>query len=657
MQQLSNQQIEKELSDGLKYVREGRILELSSMSLAQTHLVADCSFNDHPMTPDIRGRALRSVLRWSIDRLMPGGKHSWLSIDWRYYNTLKSFFIDGLKVGEIAERMGIAQQTLYLARTDAITELSKIISAELRSPTDQERRKNYFLEDQYLLHTPPARRLLRLLTVFNRSMSFKLAVKILADKHSAKDLSAAYLELTNSGLVISDPTSSTLLIHPEISHFLAFHLNTDEQEGWHLQISQFFLAKENYFEAAQQLLLAGLPQSSANILLNYSDEISNNMQVEEMQNLILKFDKSELDEESWSRIQLLAGDNLKMLGDLDGAMSIYQKGLGAPTIELQAEAYYKRGMALFYTNFDEALAHYNHTIRLLSESNTGKKLLTRVYIARAQLFMREQQLNKAEESLELASNLEQEADRKIYSYLQSAWYYLAIKQNELRKAVEHGQQAWLAATEIGDSVRMAEMSHNLGMVYAQLGEIDNSKNYLNKSTKLAQEMMNLEMVALNHKTMGGLLFVQGDFEHAIEKYKIAWDMLSEMGNLNWLTHTAYDLAEAYGQIKDVDRFWIYFNKGIELAEKTGFSSMAENLEELRIGFGFKNLKDSLNDRQYLIFQFFEQNNKISNREYQTLAGISPRQALRDLQDLVEKGLIEKKGGGRSVYYTVPQNTV
>ncbi len=657
MDQLTNIDLQKELSDGLKFVREGRILELSSMSLAQSTLVTECFFVGHPVTPDIRGRALRSVLRWSVDSLMPGGEHSWLSSEWRYYNTLNSFFIDGMKVGELAEKMGIAHQTLYLARTDAIIELTKTVVAELRSSLDQVRRKNYFLEDQYLLHTPLARKLLRLLTAFNQSMPFQLASEILDGENEGEKLSKAFVELTNSAMVISDPSSTTVLVHPEVARFLTFNLDHAERKGWHESIARYFLKKQNYFEAAQQLANARLPQKSADILLKHSDAISNNMQIEDMQKLIYQFEQNDLNDDTWIRIQLLAGDNLKLLGDLDSALTIYQKGLAAPTVELKAEAYFKRGMALFLTNFDEALAHYNHTIRLLTESNSDQNLLTRVYIARAQLFMREERLEEAEESMQLASSLNIDQDRKVFSYLQSAWYYLAIKQGDLRKAVEFGQQAWLAATELGDSVRMAEMSHNLGMVYAQLGEIENSKNYLNKSTALAQDIMNIEMVALNHKTMGGLHFVQSEYEKAIEKYLIAWDMLSEMGNLNWLTHTAYDLAEAYGQVGNVDKFWVFFNKGLDLAEQTGFSALAKDLEILREGFGYKSFKDSLNDRQKLIFSYLQENEKISNREYQNLAGISPRQSLRDLQDLLEKGMLEKQGKGRSVYYTLSVNSI
>lgn len=194
------------------------------------------------------------------------------------------------------------------------------------------------------------------------------------------------------------------------------------------------------------------------------------------------------------------------------------------------------------------------------------------------------------------------------------------------------------------------MSHNLGVVYARFGEVEKSLDYLNKSTLLAEEVQNIEMVALNHKTMGGLHFVQQKYDLALEKYLRAWDMLIEMGNLNWQTHTAYDLAEVYGEINNHDQFWLFYNRGNELADKMGYSSLSQEFESLKKRFGFESLRDSLNDRQQMVISYLQKHEKITNREYQNLAEVSSRQALRDLKELLSKELVEKRGKGRSVYY-------
>ncbi|MFT5194257.1 MAG: putative membrane protein [Candidatus Promineifilaceae bacterium] len=649
MNQQTLLEIQKDIGDGFKYVREGRILELSALPFAQTRLVTDCLLTGHPITPDIRGRTLRSILRWAIDRLKPGGEHKWFANEWRNFNILNYFYLEGLKVAEVSEKMGIADQTLYLIRLEAIAAVAQVLVQEIKQPVDGQRRKNYVLEDQYKLQTNYSRTILRLLTAFGQSMPYRLISSVMQTEDSTY-LNQSLSDLVNSGLIISDPAFSTVLVHPETIDFLAIQLSSQEREEWHSQIADYFLEQANFIEAAKQYKRADLPQKSANVLLNNHEAIINDMQIEDLQHLIGNLKPTELDEDSWVRIQLLNGDNLKLLGNLDGAISAYQKALAAESIPLKARAYYQRAMALFLTNLDEALAHYNYCIKLLIEYNIEPDLLTRAYIGQAQVYLRENQFDVAEESLQHATMRINESNREIFSYLQSAWYYLSIKRNDLKKAVLHGQQAWLAATEIGDSVRMAEMSHNLGMIYAQLGDFDKSSDYLNKSIVIAKEIGNLEVLAANRKTLGGLYFIQKDFDNAIKEYEAAWKMLINMGNLNWQTHTAYDLAEVYGEVGNEEKFWEFYNQGLVLAEKVGNSSLVEELNLLQENLSFQNRSENLNERQTLIIFHLRQHQKITNRDFQSLTQLSPRQALRELQDLVEKNLIEKAGKGRSAHY-------
>ena len=641
--------VQNDVSEGLKYVREGRILELSALMLAQSELVNECFLTGHPVTPDMRGRTLRSILRWAIDRLRPGGEHKWFALEWRKYNTLYYFYIEGYKVAELAEKIGVADQTLYLIRAESVSSVTRVLLQEQKSPVDKIRRKNYALEDQYKLQKPEARQILRLLTAFGQSMPYQLINSVL-EFDDKKVINNSLVELVNAGMVISDPTFSTILAHPETTIFLTLQLSSEEEAKWHLLIAQHFFEKRNYLESAKHYQLSGSPEKCAEILLERQEFIINDMQIDELQKLISKLRKNDLGEDTWTEIQLLMGDILKLSGNLDGAIEAYQTALSAKSIRLKAKAYYLRAMALFLTNLDEALALYNYCIKLLSEHNLDEDLLTRAYIGRAQVYLRENQLENAEDSLKFASKFVGDLDREAQSYLHSAWYYLSIKQSNLKNAVEFGQQAWLAANEIGDSVRMAEMSHNLGMVYAQLGELEKSEDYLKKSSDIAREIGNLEMVALNHKTVGGVCFLREDYGQSIDNYLMAWQMLSEMGNINWLAHTAYDLSEVYGAVGDEERFWVFFKEGINLADQAGFSSLKNELEALKDKFGFYDKTEELNARQLQVIAYLKQNSTISNREYQDLAKVSPRQALRDLKDLQIKGIIVQQGKGRAVSY-------
>ena len=61
-------------------------------------------------------------------------------------------------------------------------------------------------------------------------------------------------------------------------------------------------------------------------------------------------------------------------------------------------------------------------------------------------------------------------------------------------------------------------------------------------------------------------------------------------------------------------------------------------------------KLNLNDRQKKAMGFIKQRGEISRKQYVDLAGISVRQANRDLSDLIDKKVIASLGSGRSLKY-------
>lgn len=65
----------------------------------------------------------------------------------------------------------------------------------------------------------------------------------------------------------------------------------------------------------------------------------------------------------------------------------------------------------------------------------------------------------------------------------------------------------------------------------------------------------------------------------------------------------------------------------------------------------------LNDRQKQALDHMRKAGRITNREYQALTGITDRTALRDIDDLVAKGVLEKRGTtGRAIHYVLARRT-
>ena len=65
----------------------------------------------------------------------------------------------------------------------------------------------------------------------------------------------------------------------------------------------------------------------------------------------------------------------------------------------------------------------------------------------------------------------------------------------------------------------------------------------------------------------------------------------------------------------------------------------------------------LNERQRVALAFVQQHGRVTNRDVKTKGGITDRTALRDFDDLVAKGVLERVGKtGRSAYYVLRQET-
>jgi predicted HTH transcriptional regulator len=63
----------------------------------------------------------------------------------------------------------------------------------------------------------------------------------------------------------------------------------------------------------------------------------------------------------------------------------------------------------------------------------------------------------------------------------------------------------------------------------------------------------------------------------------------------------------------------------------------------------------INERQRKAIKFAKQNGRITNKEYQQLANVTDRTALREFRELLDKGIIEKIGTtGRGTHYVISQ---
>ena len=179
---------EAQLSTVLKSLREGDLLSLGASSLAYTSLVEACFLTGEPMTADGRGRILRALLRWGIERLRPEGEPSWGKALWRHYNILYHFYLEGTRASTLAEAMAVAEQTLYQLRAQAISALAGVVHNELAAPENRLSRQQVVHADRYARLSPEEQQLLRLTAVFPSAVPARLLHALAALHHVADAL-------------------------------------------------------------------------------------------------------------------------------------------------------------------------------------------------------------------------------------------------------------------------------------------------------------------------------------------------------------------------------------------------------------------------------------------------------------------------------------
>jgi hypothetical protein len=102
---------------------------------------------------------------------------------------------------------------------------------------------------------------------------------------------------------------------------------------------------------------------------------------------------------------------------------------------------------------------------------------------------------------------------------------------------------------------------------------------------------------------------------------------------------------------DDQTLWIErFIRGISL-DIVSLKNEAIRIEEEKIKKKKKKLLD-LNSRQLKLIRHLKHNPKIKRKEYVKMMGVSTMTAYRDINELVDRNILECKGGGRSTHYVL-----
>ena len=150
-----------------------------------------------------------------------------------------------------------------------------------------------------------------------------------------------------------------------------------------------------------------------------------------------------------------------------------------------------------------------------------------------------------------------------------ASYHLEVN---YEKALDYYFRALSLAIELQDSMHMAQVHNNIGVLNMEVGNYkDAALNHFITAKELfyANNQQRFYAIALNNI---GLVFKElRNYDKASENYYLALDGFEETADENGMAAALTNLAEVYANAKNYGRAFEYLDKAIDLSEATNYT--------------------------------------------------------------------------------------
>lgn len=616
--------------------------QLSATELAHTPLVRACALAGDDA--DHLRFGVRAVLLWTLTQLVGTGKKRHV----RQAEVLRLRYVEGLTVGEVRKQLGdTPESTIKSQQRAGMKATGAVLARETGQGIGWFRPKS--IELRITARSSAELKLLRFLAVFRRAVPLQVTIsaeEIIFQPHTRTLQQANLLRQTPNGLDL----------HPEVRSIVAGLTPPQTLLDNHQIAARFYEREQSVGDAIYHWQQAGQQTVAARLLLAQATQLG----TDEVLTLLDNFDRPKLPRDAWARLQLLRGQMVEQSQKADHALTaaieVYEDALSADDPLIQAEACYRLARAYQRRDVPTALTHYASAEQLLATPTTAaaQQLLANVYISRAWIYI-DQRADKVLARRELESAEKQLNPNEDDTWLQlrsdwhNAWGEFFLSHRQFEQSQVERRQAWLLARRAGDVARTIKAGYNLGRVYLLMSHFPEAYRFLLESQDLAQETGNRRMVALCNKTLGAYHVYNGEqYATALPLYQLAYDHFKQSGNTFWLASTCYDLAEASMMVGKLKAALAFVEEGSSLVEAE--TALGAAFEGLRARFA--ELSAELTPRQRDILHDARTHDGINKRACRDLLGISERQALREINTLVRRGLLRRVGSGRATRYVV-----
>ena len=352
-------------------------------------------------TADDRGRALRVVLRWAVNRLAPGptahqaAPHDfaapfWSDPRWRgyiilYYRYLQPLSTDDLEdlgCGTLTQALlnltGIASEhNLFDERNRAIHQTAAWLREQLVQHTSDDEMRRLAVEEvcQSLQPSSTAYAVLELAATFRGAFPRGWLLEM-AHKERLTQAAAVVDDLIRARLLVEGDAGTNLLAPPALQVYLHTRQSPGDRLRRHQTAAEFYRQACAPLEAAWHLIMGERPRLAADVLLPAADELISNLQLEELRDALLQLRDNQLSTEVWRDVQALLADLWWKTGDREEALAACRRALKlTPDPARQAHLYRVLGKLHEDHNPRIALGHYAEADRLFSPADPERAAL------------------------------------------------------------------------------------------------------------------------------------------------------------------------------------------------------------------------------------------------------------------------------------------
>jgi len=707
--QLSEAELTPLVNEALKNC--GSVLALSRSPLANSALVTPALVRDSASpTAEERAYALRLVLQWAVNRLGPGqGEHpfdvhrpfddpTWRDSRWWRYNILRhryleplhpdDFVADGRFTETIIALTGIPSTDMFFAeRNRAIREVARWLHRQIRDGEADPILQQLALEEVLL----PLRRERAALQLMNIAATFihvfprRLLIKLATAEGITESVKALNL-LVRQRYLLSGDDDANLWLSPVLRTHIYSQQNAAVARSRHERIARYYARRgdETSLVAAHHFLEAKQETNAARILLAASEQLIEELEINELRTTLQHFRPGLLADEMWYDMQLLLADLHRMAGDHDAAVATCRAALKSASDQRQQGQIYRRlGKLYEQRNQHHAINYYRQAIERFEP---GDPELAELLKDRGWLYILRRDWMRADADLTDALRHALNGDQAMVADIYDALSGLHRRQKAYDVAVDYARTALSMREKSGNPLHVAKSLGNLGLIYNDQEDYANAIYAYEEAVVTYRKLNNRELMLSAMLNIGSSHHLAGQLSEAVDIYLACVEIGVEIEH-TWVQIMAHsNLAEAYAQLGEDEVARQQWRAGHALSRQHGFDDQVTYFAELRSQFpalqaiememdmeSAVEIQTSESDApvsahaggtapgdldpdEQVAWRLVRKQGYITAKRLMESAVVSKATATRKLASMVARGLLRKEGKGRGTRYVASDAT-